>query len=119
MKSLLDREYPNLHYHAEYDEFKQINMSDAGWKTSGKTKPLMINGMITAFSTGDLISWSENLLYEASNLVWENGIDSKVRTSSGCNDDEFIAIAIALQVRDNVPIASAGYHSEIPVSSYA
>jgi len=119
LKSLLDREYPNLHYHAEYDEFKQINMSDAGWKTSGKTKPLMINGMITAFSTGDLISWSENLLYEASNLVWENGIDSKVRTSSGSNDDEFIAIAIALQVRDNVPIASAGYHSEIPVSSYA
>ena len=119
LKVLLEKEYPNLHYHADYDEFKQINSTDAGWKTSMKTKPLMINGMITAFATGDLISWSENLLYEASNLSWENGIDSKVRTSSGCNDDEFIAVSIAIQVRQSAPIADGAPGSKIPISSYA
>jgi hypothetical protein len=118
LKVLLEKEYPNLHYHADYDEFKQINSTDAGWKTSMKTKPLMINGMITAFATGDLISWSENLLYEASNLSWENGIDSKVRTSSGCNDDEFIAVSIAIQVRQSAPIADGAPGSKIPISSY-
>jgi hypothetical protein len=79
----------------------------------------MINGMITAFATGDLISWSENLLYEASNLSWENGIDSKVRTSSGCNDDEFIAVSIAIQVRQSAPIADGAPGGKIPISSYA
>jgi len=118
LKNLLERNYPNLYYHADYDEFKQINMQDAGWKTSMKTKPLMINGMITAFSSGDLISWSENLLYEASNLVWEGGIDSKVKTVSGCNDDEFDAVAIAIQIRESAPIIEGVGGQAVQISSY-
>jgi len=119
LKTLLERNYPALHYHADYDEYKQQNMSDAGWKTSMKTKPLMINGMITAFTSGDLISWSENLLYEASNLIWENGIDTRVRTVSGCNDDEFDAVSIAIQLRESAPILESVIGGAIPVSHYA
>ena len=104
LRVLLEKNYPNLYYHLDYDEFMRQNLSDVGWKTSLKTKPLMVNAMISAFRSGDLISYSENLLYETSSLVWEGGIDSKVKMVSGGNDDEFTAVSIALQVRELTPI---------------
>ena len=95
-----------------------MNITDAGWKTSGKTKPLMVNGMISAFRAGDLISWSENLLLEASTLFWEGGVDSRVKTVSGGNDDEWDAVSIALQVRESLPVYESGKSSTV-ISEYA
>ena len=106
LKVLLSRDYPEIYYHADYDEIQGMNVDDAGWKTSGKTKPLMVNGMIQAFRSQDLISWSENLLMEASALVWEGGIDSKVKTVAGGNDDEWDAVSIAIQVRESLPVSA-------------
>lgn len=108
LRILLERDYPELYYHVDYDEIQAVNVSDAGWKTSGKTKPLMVNGMIQAFRAQDLISWSENLLLEASALVWEGGVDSKVKTVAGGNDDEWDAVSIAIQVRESMPVYETG-----------
>jgi hypothetical protein len=118
LKILLDKNYPNLYYFSDYDDRVNANVTDAGWKTSLKTKPMMINGMIAAFDSGDLISWSENLLMETSSIVWEGGADSKVKTVSGGNDDEWIAVSIALQVREVTPIIGDNNESEIGHSSY-
>jgi len=118
LKVLLSKDYPNIYYHADYDEIQAMNITDAGWKTSGKTKPLMVNGMISAFRAGDLISWSENLLLEASTLFWEGGVDSRVKTVSGGNDDEWDAVSIALQVRESLPVYESGKSSTV-ISEYA
>ena len=117
LRVLLEKEYPNLYYHTDYDDLTANNITDAGWKTSIKTKPLMVNGMITAFRAQDLISWSENLLLETSSLSWEGGVDSHLKTSSGGHDDEFIAVSIALQVREIQPLME--YEERQMVESYA
>ncbi len=104
LRVLLEKNYPNLYYHIDYDEVAKAEITDAGWKTSVKSKPLMINSMVSAFRAHDIINYSENLLLEASTLTWEGGVDSKVKTTSGGNDDEFMAVAIALQVRDQTPV---------------
>jgi hypothetical protein len=101
---LIERNYPNLYYHNDYDENLKVNVMNPGWVTSAKTKLPMVNDIVAAFRSGDLISWSENLVNEASGLTWENGIGSKIKTGPGGNDDEFIAVAIALQVRENSPV---------------
>jgi hypothetical protein len=115
LRVMLEKNYPNIYYHTDYDEIRKDNVTDAGWKTSVKTKPLMVNAMIAAFRSHDLISWSENLLLEASSLVWEGGVDSKVKTVSGGHDDEFMAVAIALQVREQAPVFEEDTYSA-PVS---
>jgi len=104
LKILLEKEYPNLYYHTDYDQMKAANITDVGWKTSMRTKPLMVNGMIQVFQSRDLISWSENLLAEASGLTWEGGTDSRIKTSAGGNDDEWDAVSIALQIREGLPV---------------
>jgi hypothetical protein len=112
LRVLLDKNYPNIYYHLDYDEVAKQDMADAGWKTSAKSKPIMINSMVSCFRAHDLISYSENLLLEASSVTWDNGVDSKVKTTSGGNDDEFMAVAIALQVREQMPVLSTSSQAE-------
>ena len=119
LKVLLEKNYPNLYYHTDYDDRMNTNITDAGWVTSKVTKPLMVNGMIAAFDSGDLVSYSDNLLTEASSLVWEGGTDSRVKTVKGNHDDEWDAVSIALQVREVTPIIGNNSNSEIVVSNYA
>lgn len=104
LRVLLEKNYPNLYYHTDYDDFMKKNITDAGWKTSVKTKLPMVNGMITTFRSGELISFSENLLKEASDLTWEGQVDSRIQTPASGNDDEFIAVSIALQVMELEPV---------------
>ena len=36
LKVLLSKDYPEIYYHADYDEIQAVNIMDAGWKTSGR-----------------------------------------------------------------------------------
>jgi hypothetical protein len=119
LKTLLDKGYEKLYYHLDYDDVTSMPSAEAGWPTTKVTKPLMINGVIAAFDSGSIITWSENLLSEASSIVWDKGTDSKIKTVTGGNDDEFIAVSIALQVRETVPIIGSNDNSEIAHSSYS
>ncbi len=102
LKVLLQKDYPNIYYYMEYDDFQKINITEPGWKTSVRTKPMMVNDLVAAFRAQDLISWSSNLLDEASSLVWDG--DKKVKKgSSKVWDDEWDAVSIALQIREQTP----------------
>ena len=87
------------------------------WKEV-KTKLPMVNGMITAFRSRNLIAYSENLLREASGLMWKGQIDTQVETSAGGHDDEWDAVSIALQIRELTPI-SVGKRAEAKIGHYA
>lgn len=104
LKILLDKNYPNLYYYEEYDEFTKSQKLDYGWKTSSRTKPMMINTMRSSLSSGDLFSYSENLLTEAAGLVWDGISETKVKRTGGNYDDEWDAVSITLTMRDLSPI---------------
>ena len=99
---LLEKNYPNLYYRQEYDDIGKSNITEVGWHTNVKTKPEMITGLVAAFRSQDLISWSANLLEEASALIWET--DRKVKKTGNNHDDEWDAVSIALQIREQIPI---------------
>lgn len=103
LRIMLEREYPNLYYYTEYDDQRMSNITEPGWKTNTKTKPMMVMDLVAAFRAGDIISWSNNLLEEASSLVWDG--DKKVKKgSTTVFDDEWDAVSIALQIREQTPI---------------
>lgn len=114
LRILLEKNYPNLYYYVDYDDVTRQTVNEPGWKTNVKTKPMMINGLVAAFRAQDLISWSENLVDEASGLVWEG--QQKVKTYGGGHDDEWDAVSIALQVRETEPIIE---EARAPVGYYA
>lgn len=115
ISTLLNSGYPSIYYHNDYDRIMdgEIALSNPGWVTSSKTKPLMINTLNTALRSGDVSLWSENFLMEASGMVWDG---EKAKASWGGYDDEVIAVAIALQLREVAPILP---NRGKTVSSYA
>jgi hypothetical protein len=114
LRVFLEKNYSNLYYYVEYDNMQASNVSEPGWKTNTRTKPMMVNDLVAAFRSQDLLSWSANLLAEASGLVWDG--DKKVRkSSSNVWDDEWDAVSIALQIREQTPIFS---DERAPVAHY-
>jgi len=114
LRILLEANYPNIYQHQDYDTFTQTTKADYGWKTSAKTKPVMVDTLAAALRSGDLISWSENLLTEASGYIWEG---QKTRPSQGGYDDELDAVMIALQLREQLPITEAQKYKPISYAS--
>mgnify|MGYP001583286105 CR=1 FL=1 len=110
---LLENNYSKIYYHQDYDSFTGNMVSDPGWKTSGKTKPIMIDTMVAALRSGDLVSYSENFLVEASGYMWD---EKKTKKQPGGYDDELDALMIALQMREISPIISEKRYTPI---SYA
>uniref|UniRef100_A0A6M3JWV5 Putative terminase n=1 Tax=viral metagenome TaxID=1070528 RepID=A0A6M3JWV5_9ZZZZ len=101
LRTLLELDYPNLYYHVDYDQITGMNVTDPGWKTSVKSKPIMVDTLGAALRSGDLALWSENFLMEASGYVKEG---ERYKAGAGGFDDEIDAVAIALQLRENTPI---------------
>lgn len=102
LRILLEKDYPNIYYHLDYDDIKKSNTSEPGWKTSMKTKPTMVTDLVAAMRANDLISYSQNLLDEGSALSWEG--QQKVYCPPSAYDDEWDALSIALQLREQTPI---------------
>lgn len=98
---LLDSNYPNLHYYHDYDNLTGVAMAMPGWKTSGKSKPIMIDTLGAALRAGDIGAWSENFFLEASSYIWEG---NKAVPGPHASDDELDAVMIALQLREQAPI---------------
>jgi len=102
IRVLLEKEYPNIYYHIDYDEMQKRVTNEPGWKTTVKTKPMMVSDLLAAMRANDLVSYSENFLEEAANLVWEG--QQKVKPIAGGFDDEWDAVSIAVQLREQTPI---------------
>ena len=102
IRTLLEKDYSNIYYHVDYDEMLKQVQNEPGWKTSLKTKPVMVTDLLASMRATDLVSYSENLLVEAAGLTWEG--QQKVKPSPGGFDDEWDAVSIALQLREQMPI---------------
>ena len=102
LRTLLENDYPEIYYHVDYDALLGQTSSEPGWKTSIKTKPIMVGDFAVALRSGDLGIWSENLLLEASAMTWEG--QEKIKTPASGFDDEVDALMIALQLRGQAPI---------------
>ena len=110
----MENNYPNLYYHQDYDMALGIVASQPGFKTTLKSKPLMINFLASVMRAGDIMLWSENFLLEASGYSWVG--ENKTKKPSGGYDDELDAVMIAEYVREETPIFQEQKH---PITSYA
>jgi len=102
LRILLEHNYPRLYYYRDYNIALNIEVSQPGWVTSGRTRPMMIDTFGSSIRSGDLITWSENLLKEASSFQF---MGQKPEAPSGEHDDELMAMMIALIVREQTPIS--------------
>ena len=108
LRVLIENNYPNLYYYRNYNALDDSIPTEPGWKTSSASKPVMISDLQAAIRSGDLISYSENLMDECSSYMYDNTQGSKYRKAPGKFDDEIDALAIALQIRNQAPILEPG-----------
>lgn len=95
---ILDRlrnmyQYKNIYKHKDYDQrgkmFKKI-----GWKTTQKTKPLLLNNFVEWFDNDDIFIRSLDTLNEMKTYVFDG---SSANAEHGRHDDTIIATALAIQ----------------------
>ena len=109
IQQVIDRGYPNLYYTQQDIKYKdterqftnKLNSLNkkavAGFTTSPKVRPMMINKLEEYFRTFSIEIHSERLIYELQSLIW-NGL--KAEAAQGFNDDLVMCVAICLWVRD-------------------
>lgn len=106
LQTILQSSYPNIYRHRDYHESLTPVLDQPGWVTSGLTRPIMIDTFGTALKSGDFITYSKNLLNEASSFIYvsQTGKQDKPQAAPGQTDDELMAAMIALAVRQSAPI---------------
>lgn len=85
--------YKNLYKHKDYDQ-KGKMVKKIGWKTTLKTKPLLINDFAEWFHNNDIFIRSADTLNEMKTYVYDG---SSTNAESGKHDDTVIASALAVQ----------------------
>ena len=100
LQKLLDNAYPNIYFHEDYDSMVN-GTSQPGWKTTAKTKPIMVDTMAAFIRSHSIELWSQNFCEEAMDLTWDG---SKIVKRAKGSDDEVDALMIALQLREAQPI---------------
>lgn len=85
--------YKNLYKHKDYDQ-KGKMVKKIGWKTTPKTKPLLINDFAEWFYNDDIFIRSIDTLNEMKTYVYDG---SSTNAESGKHDDTVIASALAIQ----------------------
>ena len=118
IKCFIDASYPNLYYHTDYDMTTGGIAATPGWITSGKTKPIMVDGFGAALRANDLTTHSVNLLNEAASYQYKAGTMEKLKTGAapGEYDDELVSAMIALAVREHDP--GALFDERYPIERY-
>lgn len=88
--------YPNIYYRPSKFESAANPMSDKmGWRTTKKTRPLMIHDLSQAVREGDLTLHSKKLLDEMLVFVYNDNND--MEPQEGYHDDTIFAAALAVQ----------------------
>jgi hypothetical protein len=86
--------YPNLYYHTDYDAVQEGVR--AGWQTSTKTKPIMIDALAVAILERRPFRWL-TFVDEALRYVRED--DGKTNASGEGHDDCVLAMAVCEMAR--------------------
>lgn len=115
VQRLRDVGYDNI-YRRELgiDERYEEYTSKLGWRTDVRTKPLMIDGLSEAISTGQIIDYDKIFIRECMTYVRDNR--GRTNAQIGQHDDTVIATAIALQLFEWNPITQVkmGIKSKLP-----
>jgi len=100
------KNYPNIFTHEEYNSLTGSVTFVQGYRVNVNTKPQMVSTLAAALRSNDLISWSDNLMVEASGYVYEKSPSGRLKTNKagGGFDDELDAVMIALQARQEIPV---------------
>jgi len=98
--------YYRLYYRPEFGKRVSHTTENLGWKTTQKTKSLMIDRLDTSLRDKDLILHSEKLLDELS--TYTEFADGSTGASGSNFDDRVMALAIAVMVWPTLPLIVKG-----------
>jgi hypothetical protein len=88
-----DLAYPNLYFETHVDKQTEDETVVFGFRTTVKTKPLVIDKLRAAFREGEIEVNDKTTLRECMSYVVKDG--GKLEAESGCFDDSVMALAIA------------------------
>jgi hypothetical protein len=116
VQSLRNKFYRNL-YMRETSEENQFQERTAvmGWRTDRKTKPIIINNLVTAIRDGDIVDLDITFIRECMTYVRDD--QGHTSAQEGMYDDTVMAKAIALQMSDfnsiNAEYAKENIHKPV------
>ena len=85
--------YKNLYKHRDYDERGKV-VKRIGWKTTNKSKPILINDLVEWFDNDDIFIRSQSTFNEMKVYLYD-GTSTNAR--QGSHDDTIISLALAVQ----------------------
>lgn len=85
--------YKNMYKHKDYDQ-KGKMVKKIGYKTTAKTKPILINDFVELWESNDMVIRSLTTLNEMKTYMFSNG---SMNGEVGTHDDTVIATALAVQ----------------------
>lgn len=94
VKSITDEEYWNIYYTKSYDKLNETMTKRIGFRTTTKTKPMIIDKLGEHIREENLRIWDLEIIKECYTYV----IDERGRTNAqeGCHDDCVMSLALAL-----------------------
>jgi hypothetical protein len=88
-----DLAYPNIYFETKVDTQTEDETITYGFRTTVKTKPLIIDKLRAAYREKDIEVYDKLTLRECLTYVVKD--DGKMEAESGCNDDCVMSLAIA------------------------
>lgn len=101
------RGYSNLYHRMSFDEETQVRTKKMGWRTDGKTKPMMISELAPMIRQHLVKVVDKETKSELMSYINNNG---KFEAQSGSHDDLVIALALAVQMHKEMRPQGSGGH---------
>lgn len=101
-KAILREKYYRVYQQEVVDEINPDRTEKIGWRTDTKTRPLMLDEMEKSLRDGILTIRSETLISECFSFV--RNAKGKPEAQAGCHDDTVMAMAIAIQMHQQMPM---------------
>jgi hypothetical protein len=114
--------YYNLYYRREFDKRDNKATRQMGFRTTGKSKPILIDDFNKLFRENELIINGRELLTEMS--TYEEDENGGMNAMHNCNDDRVIAACLSIHglkeivIIENIPIRYGKYRSSNPITGY-
>jgi hypothetical protein len=89
-------DYPNLYKQKSFDTKYQKTTEKLGWNTNGRTKPMMVSGMILGLEQEEMKLTDQKTIDECTTYQYDD--NDATNAMAGFNDDCVTSAAIAWQV---------------------
>jgi len=96
--------YKNLYSRKEYENIDKKFIYKLGWRTTSKTRPLLINELHKIIRERQLRMHSNDILNELTTFVYNDA--GKAEALSGCHDDLVIALGIAMWCHQELSLSN-------------